>query len=93
MLQHLSSRQQCAIAEGATSCMGDSGGPLTVMEDGERKLIGNVSWGHSRCKKDGFPSGTDWHTCIIHSISFTLYHLQYIQYIIYYTGYSIPCIL
>ena len=40
--------------------MGDSGGPLTVIEDGERKLIGNVSWGHSRCKKDGFPSGSRW---------------------------------
>ena len=52
----LTSRQQCANSDGVTSCMGDSGGPLTVMENGERKLLGNVSWGNGRCMTDGFPA-------------------------------------
>merc|ERR550534_2536440 len=32
-------RQQCANSNGVTSCMGDSGGPLTTEEDGEQKLL------------------------------------------------------
>jgi len=27
------------------SCLGDSGGPLTVQENGRAKLVGIVSWG------------------------------------------------
>ena len=46
---------QCASTDGVTSCMGDSGGPLTVQEDGETRLLGNVSWGHSKCNVDGYP--------------------------------------
>ena len=41
---------------GATSCMGDSGGPLTYMENGKKVLLGNVSWGHSQCVENGYPS-------------------------------------
>ena len=55
-LQTLTSRQQCASSDGVTSCMGDSGGPLTTSEDGEQKLLGNVSWGHSKCSVNGYPS-------------------------------------
>ena len=36
--------------------MGDSGGPLTVEENGKIKLIGNVSWGTNRCNIDNWPS-------------------------------------
>ena len=54
--QTLTSRQQCASTDGVTSCMGDSGGPLTTEEDGEQKLLGNVSWGHSKCNVNGYPS-------------------------------------
>ena len=36
--------------------MGDSGGPLTVMQEGEKRLLGNVSWGHSKCSSNGYPS-------------------------------------
>merc|ERR1711936_1109497 len=54
--QTLGPRQQCAEVSGGTSCMGDSGGPLTVMEDGARKLLANVSWGHSGCASNGYPS-------------------------------------
>merc|ERR1712106_816525 len=54
--QTLTSRQQCANTDGVTSCMGDSGGPLTTMEGGEQRLLGNVSWGHSKCSVTGYPS-------------------------------------
>merc|ERR1712193_167139 len=54
--QTLTSRQQCASTDGVTSCMGDSGGPLTTMEGGEQKLLGNVSWGHSKCSVNSYPS-------------------------------------
>ena len=53
--QTITSRQQCADTNGVTSCMGDSGGPLTISEGGEDKLLGNVSWGHSKCSASGFP--------------------------------------
>merc|ERR1711936_1202466 len=36
-------------AEGVSSCMGDSGGPLTVEIDGDRRLLGAVSFGHRFC--------------------------------------------
>ena len=54
--QTLTSRQQCASTDGVTSCMGDSGGPLTTNEEDEERLLGNVSWGHSKCSVNGFPS-------------------------------------
>ena len=34
----------------ATSCMGDSGGPLTFIENGRKVLLGNVSWGHAQAQ-------------------------------------------
>lgn len=55
-LQTLTSRQQCAEVADGTSCMGDSGGPLTTMENGTKVLLGNVSWGHSQCASNGYPS-------------------------------------
>ena len=55
-LQTLTSRQQCAEVDNGTSCMGDSGGPLTTMENGKKVLLGNVSWGHSGCASNGYPS-------------------------------------
>merc|ERR1712136_203156 len=54
--QTLTGRQQCAEQDNATSSMGDSGGPLTYMENGTKVLLGNVSWGHSQCAENGFPS-------------------------------------
>ena len=35
--------------EGATSCMGDSGGPLIVQWEGSYELLGSVSWGSGKC--------------------------------------------
>jgi len=52
----IGSRQQCANSNGVTSCMGDSGGPLTVRQSGEDRLQGNVSWGHSKCNVNGYPA-------------------------------------
>merc|ERR1712127_675439 len=40
----------------ATSCMGDSGGPLTYVQNGQEVLLGNVSWGHSKCSTNGYPA-------------------------------------
>ena len=34
-------RMQCCGGQGATSCMGDSGGPLIVAVDGGFKLLGS----------------------------------------------------
>ena len=31
------------------SCNGDSGGPLVVVLDGEKRLVGNTSWGRADC--------------------------------------------
>ncbi|XP_073079642.1 ovochymase-1-like [Manis javanica] len=39
----------CGGAAGSSSCMGDSGGPLQCVCDGQYKLIGVVSWGSSNC--------------------------------------------
>ena len=52
----LTSRHQCANVDKATSCMGDSGGPLTTMENGVKVLLGNVSWVHRGCADTGYPS-------------------------------------
>ncbi|XP_046922295.1 ovochymase-1 [Lynx rufus] len=40
----------CGGAAGSSSCMGDSGGPLQCVQDGQYKLIGIVSWGSSNCQ-------------------------------------------
>ena len=36
--------------------MGDSGGPLTIKQGGVDVLLGNVSWGHSKCGTTGYPA-------------------------------------
>merc|ERR1712127_404692 len=56
LFQTLTSRQQCADYPGSTSCMGDSGGPLTYVQNGQDVLLGNVSWGHSKCSTNGYPA-------------------------------------
>ena len=52
----ITARQQCADTNGVTSCMGDSGGPLTIKQGGKDVLLGNVSWGHSKCSTSGYPA-------------------------------------
>ncbi|KAM4748732.1 ovochymase-1 [Rhinophrynus dorsalis] len=39
----------CAGAAGASSCMGDSGGPLICKVGNQYKLVGVVSWGSNDC--------------------------------------------
>merc|ERR1711964_961521 len=39
----------CAGASGASSCMGDSGGPLACEKAGAWTLVGIVSWGSGTC--------------------------------------------
>jgi len=49
--RHITERMQCVGGEGINSgCMGDSGGPLAVQENGVWYLVGNTSWGTSTCK-------------------------------------------
>jgi len=52
-INRITERMQCVLdAEGANSgCMGDSGGPLTVVDpdDGITYLVGNTSFGTSDC--------------------------------------------
>lgn len=61
-------RMQCCGGQGATSCMGDSGGPLMVAVDGGYQLLGSVSWGSGKCVVDqagvysnwAYPDGRKW---------------------------------
>jgi len=53
----ITDRIQCAGGNGVSSCMGDSGGPLTIVDDnGVTTLIGAVSWVQSRCSPS-YPGG------------------------------------
>lgn len=62
-------RMQCCGGQGATSCMGDSGGPLMVKIDGEYRLLGAVSWGSGKCDINtagvysniAYPDGRSWY--------------------------------
>ena len=47
----------CADNDAVSICSGDSGGPLTIEEEGETRLIGLTSWAHVYCKLDGYPQG------------------------------------
>ena len=44
----------CARANGTDSCYGDSGGPLTVFQNGAHVLEGVISWGKN-CAKPQWP--------------------------------------
>uniref|UniRef100_H2YAN1 Peptidase S1 domain-containing protein n=3 Tax=Ciona savignyi TaxID=51511 RepID=H2YAN1_CIOSA len=53
----ITNRIQCAGGDRqVSSCMGDSGGPLTVQDNGETILIGAVSWVQSNCSPN-YPGG------------------------------------
>ncbi|CAK8676589.1 chymotrypsinogen A-like [Clavelina lepadiformis] len=48
-------RMQCIKADDNSGCNGDSGGPLAVNDAGTWVLVGNTSWGSSRCS-EGIPA-------------------------------------
>jgi len=52
----ITDRIQCAGGNGVSSCMGDSGGPLTTQVNGVTTLIGAVSWVQSNCSPR-YPGG------------------------------------
>ncbi|CAK4481325.1 unnamed protein product [Aphanomyces euteiches] len=45
----------CAGGSKQDTCNGDSGGPLTVMKNGQEQLIGVTSWGSLACAVPGIP--------------------------------------
>ncbi|KAM3926881.1 ovochymase-1 [Leptodactylus fuscus] len=45
----ISERNLCAGASGASSCTGDSGGPMICRSENKYKLVGVVSWGSETC--------------------------------------------
>ncbi|XP_066445350.1 ovochymase-1 [Eleutherodactylus coqui] len=45
----ITERNLCAGASGASSCLGDSGGPLICRSLNKYKLVGVVSWGSDAC--------------------------------------------
>jgi len=51
----ITERQQCADAAGVSCCMGDSGGPLTIRQGSEDRLLGNASWASNKCNVNNFP--------------------------------------
>lgn len=62
----ITQNMMCARSPGADACYGDSGGPLTVSENGQAVLVGVVSWGLD-CAQPQWPgvysrvtSGLDW---------------------------------
>lgn len=54
----ITDRIQCAGGNSVSSCMGDSGGPLTIVDEqtGVTTLIGAVSWVQSNCSPN-YPGG------------------------------------
>jgi hypothetical protein len=51
--ERISDKVLCAARKGQSTCRGDSGGPLTLTNDGQ--LVGIISWGKARCNGDGQP--------------------------------------
>ena len=60
ILGRFTDRMQCAGGEGASSCMGDSGGPLMVKVDGDYMLLGSVSWGSGVCDVNTAGNYCNW---------------------------------
>nr|CAA52925.1 serine protease [Botryllus schlosseri] len=66
--QRIDDSMQCAGGDGATSCMGDSGGPFVQRVNGVWTSIGAVSWGSSSCStttpavyaRMGYPNARSW---------------------------------
>ena len=51
--ERISDKVLCAARKGQSTCRGDSGGPLTLTNEGQ--LVGIISWGKARCNGDGQP--------------------------------------
>ena len=51
--ERISDKVICAAFKGRSTCRGDSGGPLTLTNEGQ--LVGVISWGKGKCNGDGQP--------------------------------------